>query len=246
MKAYAKAATGREERDRLIAEHVDAARRIALRVARRVPDWIGADDLIAAAMVGLTEAAERYDTSRGEPFLGFAEQRIRGAVLDELRRGDIMPRRLRTTARKIGTTIQELEQRLGRSPEDHEIAATLGVPVEEFQEDLKMLTHLSVIDVESERGSSESFSAPDASPAFIAERKELVRRVAEALPSLQQRDALILSLYYNEEFTYAEIGSLFGVSESRVCQLHSRALLRLRAELEPRRVRRKARSQSNA
>ena len=107
MKAYAaqlKRSTA--ERDRLISEHIEIARRISMRMARRCPEWIAREDLVAAGMLGLTEAAERYDANRNEPFLAFAEKRIRGAVLDELRRGDIMPRRARQMARKIGATIQ--------------------------------------------------------------------------------------------------------------------------------------------
>src|SRR5689334_11936213 len=94
---------------RLIQEHIEMARRIALRVARRLPAWIGSDDVVAAAMVGLTEAAQRYDGSRGEPFVAFAEKRIRGAVLDELRRGDVMTRRARVAARKVGEATARLE-----------------------------------------------------------------------------------------------------------------------------------------
>src|SRR6266542_6399022 len=107
-------------RDRLIAEHVDLARRIAGRVARRVPEWIQPDDLVSAALIGLTEAAERFDATLGQPFIAFAERRIRGAVLDELRRGDVMPRRKRQAARQVGETLQKLEHKLGRAPEDHE------------------------------------------------------------------------------------------------------------------------------
>ena len=111
MTAVALQAPGRSTsaRDRLIFEHVDAARRISRRIARRCPDSVTQDDLESAALLGLTEAAERYDATRQEPFLAFAEKRIRGAVMDELRRGDILPRRLRQLARKIGATIRELE-----------------------------------------------------------------------------------------------------------------------------------------
>src|SRR5262249_52443662 len=116
------------ERDRLISEHVEIARRISLRLARRCPDWIAREDLVAAGLLGLTEAADRYDETRNEPFLSFAEKRIRGAVLDELRRGDIMPRRVRQMARKIGATIQQLEREYGEAPTDERVANALGVP----------------------------------------------------------------------------------------------------------------------
>ena len=235
MKAYVEVSNAGHirDRDRLIAKHMDVARRIALRVARRVPDWLSVDDLIAAGMIGLAEAADRYDTTRQEPFIAFAEKRIRGAVLDELRRGDIMPRRVRNTARTIGTAIRQLEQRLGRPPEDEEVAAELGVNVNQYREELSVLTHVAIVDLETPETQPNVHRAPDdCSPALRAERAEILRMVREALEFLPERDALILSLYYNEEFTYSEIGELLGVSESRVCQLHSRAITRLRAQIE--------------
>ena len=118
MKAYAaQLKRPAAERDALISSHVDIARRISMRMARRCPDWIAREDLVSAAMLGLIEAAERYDANRQEPFVAFAEMRIRGAVLDELRRGDIMPRRARQMARKIGAMIQQLERRTGTRPD---------------------------------------------------------------------------------------------------------------------------------
>ncbi|MEZ4363637.1 MAG: RNA polymerase sigma factor FliA [Kofleriaceae bacterium] len=225
-----------KERDRLIADHVEIARRISLRMARRCPDWIPREDLIAAGFLGLTEAAERYDGSRNEPFLVFAEKRIRGAVLDELRRGDIMPRRVRQLARKIGATIQELERKLGGPPEDEAIAAALGVTVEKYREDLEQLIHVTVGALETTDDSLLPTGADD-SPERHAAHLEAMRRVRTALGRLQQRDVLILTLYYNEELTYGEIAQVLRVTTSRVCQLHARAIARLRAELPPAAVR---------
>ena len=113
--------TRTEWRNQLISEHAEVARWIALKMARRCPGWVAREDLVAAGMLGLTEAAERYDESRTEPFLSFAEHRIRGAVLDELRRGDLLPRRARQIARKISNTIRALENS-GESPSEHRIA----------------------------------------------------------------------------------------------------------------------------
>ena len=230
MRAYARQATpAPADRDRMIAEHVENARRIALHIARRVPDWISRDDLVTAALLGLAEAAERFDASRGETFIAFAEKRIRGAVLDELRRGDFMPRRVRQAARKVGKTIRELEQELGRTPEDTEVAAKLEVPVEQYREELEGLVHLTIGVFEND----ETTRDPNGdSPAANAERRQIVTRVKEALGRLDQRDALILQLYYDEELTYVEIGEVLGVSTSRVCQLHGRAIARLRAEMQ--------------
>jgi RNA polymerase sigma factor for flagellar operon FliA len=216
-------------RDQLVLEHLEMARRIALRVARRVPEWLSQDDLISAATIGLLEAAERYDESRGEPFIAFAEKRIRGAVLDELRRGDVMPRRVRASARKVGGVIRELEQELSRSPTDEEIATRLGVSLEVYHEDLEMLTHVAFVDLTEQVGQRDG-EAPDA--AGEVERKQLCAHLRVGLGRLPERDALVLSLYYVDELSYAHIGSLLGVSESRVCQLHARALSRLRVELD--------------
>jgi RNA polymerase sigma factor for flagellar operon FliA len=234
MRAYASVtAKSTAERNRLIAEFAPMARRVALRVARRTPSWIASDDLVSAAMVGLAEAAERYDSTRGEPFVAFATKRVRGAVLDELRRGDPLSRSARRSARQLGETMRTLEQRLGRPPEDHEVAAALGIDVEEYQDELAMLTHISTVGLEvAESGSAGAIADAGLSPAGELERAQTLANLTHALKALAPRDAQILGLYYNEEFTYAEIGELLGVTESRVCQLHGRALARLRAAVE--------------
>ena len=220
------------ERDRLISEHIDVARRISMRMARRCPDWIAREDLVAAGMLGLTEAAERYDANRNEPFLAFAEKRIRGAVLDELRRGDIMPRRARQMARKIGQTIQELEKKTGRSPTDEEVAAALGVTIEAYRTDLEHLVHVTVGALDQADDTAPALASDETSPEAGAARGQALTRVRAALPRLDQRDIVVLGLYYNEELTYHEIAEVLGVTTSRVCQLHGRAIARLRAEIE--------------
>ena len=232
MKAYAaQLSPSARERNRLIADHVEIARRISLRMARRCPEWINREDLISAAMLGLTEAAERYDMSRNEPFLAFAEKRIRGAVLDELRRGDIMPRRVRQLATKIGRTIAELERKGGGPPSDEQVAAALGVTVEDYRENLEQLVHVTIgaLDTNEE---SPVFSSDEFSPETDAARRQAMTRIRKALPTLDARDLVLLGLYYNDELTYQEIGQVIGVTTSRVCQLHGRAIARLRAGIE--------------
>jgi RNA polymerase sigma factor FliA len=231
MKAYTTQSNLRTtERDRLIAEHITMARRIALKAARRLPERLSHDDIVAAAMVGLTEAADRYDTTRSEPFVAFAEKRIRGAVLDELRRGDLLPRRARTTANRMGQVIARLEQKLGRRPEDEEVAEAMGVSVEKFRDELAELSHVTIIDIEGPGGGAHVEDGQP-SPSTKVERAQIVGRLKEALGEIPERDAQVLSLYYVEDFNYVEIGEVLGVSESRVCQLHSRALARLRAQM---------------
>lgn len=230
MRAYsAQQRRPNPERDRLIADHLDVARRIAARVARRCPSFIGREDLHAAALLGLTEAAERYDASREEPFIAFAEKRIRGAILDELRRGDIMPRRTRKLARDIGATIVQLERDFGRPPTDEEVAAALGVTLEEYKSELEQLVHVTVGALEA--SAEETMQSHEASPEHEAAKRDVLRKVRAALPRLEPRDLLVLSLYYNEELTYPEIGEVLKLTKSRVCQLHGRAIARLRAEI---------------
>jgi RNA polymerase sigma factor for flagellar operon FliA len=225
--AYARIVHHNPERDRLVLEHVDMARRIAVRIGRKVPPSVTREDLVGAAMLGLAEAADRFDAARGQPFVAFAEKRIRGAVLDELRRGDPMSRRARAQARTIGRTVASLSQQLGRDPEDEEIAAALGVTVEVYRDELEGLTHVGCVPIDS----VEAVLADDDDPARQAARRHLSARLVPAIASLPPRDATVLSLYYVEELSYAEIGKLLGVTESRVCQLHGRSLVRLRAAL---------------
>lgn len=223
------------ERDRLITENVEVARRISLRMARRCPDWIAREDLVAAGMVGLTEAADRYDNTRNEPFISFAEKRIRGAVLDELRRGDIMPRRVRQMARKIGSTITELEHTTGAPPSDEQVAEKLGVGIDDYRANLEQLVHVTVGALEPADEAALPASIEESSPEQQVATREAMTKVRAALGRLAEidkRDILILSLYYNEELTYSEIAQVLDVTTSRVCQLHGRAIARLRTEIE--------------
>ncbi|MFH0900373.1 MAG: RNA polymerase sigma factor FliA [Pseudomonadota bacterium] len=236
MRAYARQSTSLTARDALILEHMDMARRIACRLARRLPPNVTVDEVVAAATLGLAEAADRYDAGRCEPFEAFAAPRIQGAVIDELRRGDPLPRRKRGMARRIGQTVDKLEGRLGRSPNEEEIAAELGVSVEEYREELEGLTHVALVELDEQNVRSLDSRAAEgrghlASPFRSAERAELKQVLVKALKRLSERDALVMSLYYNEELTFAEIASVLGVTESRVCQIHTQSIVRLRTIL---------------
>jgi RNA polymerase sigma factor for flagellar operon FliA len=214
-------------RDHLIREHADAARRIALRMARRCPDWIAREDLVSAGMLGLIEAADRYDGSRQGPFLAFAEHRIRGAVLDELRRGDIMPRRVRQLARKIAAAIKELEKE-GETATDQQIADALGVSIDDYRAGLAELVHVELAPLDGEK---RRLVCDDAAPDVEAGRREALRRVRAALDSLPARDVTILGLHYVEDLTYQEIAETMRITPSRVCQLLWRAVERVRQQL---------------
>jgi RNA polymerase sigma factor FliA len=216
-----------QNRNRLIADHTDVARRIAMRLARRCPAWIAREDLIAAGMLGLTEAADRYDGTREEPFVSFAEHRIRGAVLDELRRGDIMPRRVRQLARKVASKIQELEQAGVPATEQH-LADALGVSVEKYRSELAGLAQVQMQSLEGEEG---LVADELSSPAKLVEQRQELGLVRAALDTLPLRDVTILGLHYIEELTYQQIASIMHITPSRVCQLMWRAVERLRTAL---------------
>ena len=223
MQAFGNSALA--SRNRLIREHADVARRIALRMARRCPDWVAREDLVSAGMVGLIEAADRYDGTRQEPFVAFAEHRIRGAILDELRRGDIMPRRVRQLARKIGAAIKELEKD-GESATDERVADALGVKLDDYRNGLSQLVHVEIKPLDNEEL---RLATHEASPEAQVEHRSTIARVCSALDHMEERDVTILGLHYVEDFTYQEIADTLKITPSRVCQLLWRAVERLRA-----------------
>ena len=216
-------------RNALILEHVAVAHRIATRISRRCPAWVPREDLVSAGMLGLAEAAARYDMTRKEPFIPFAEKRIRGAILDELRRGDIMPRRVRQKARKVIAAIADLEKQTGSAPRDEAVAAALGVTVTDYRTNLEHLAHVTVAALED----ADALPGDHAgSPETEAARAQSIARVRAALPALEQRDVSLLSLYYVDELTFAEIAHVMAITSARVSQLHTRAIVRLRAAID--------------
>lgn len=204
------------------------ARRIALKMARRCPSWVAREDLVSAGLLGLTEAARRYDDTRAEPFIPFAEQRIRGAVLDELRRGDLLPRRVRQTARKVAMVIRRLEN-VGEKATDQAIADGLGVSVETYRSDLAHLVHVDVESIDGEKATA--LVDTQRSPDELASFRETLHKVKGALSQLEERDATLLSLYYIEELTFQQIATSLNITPSRACQLLWRAIERLRERL---------------
>ncbi|HUJ57817.1 MAG TPA: RNA polymerase sigma factor FliA [Kofleriaceae bacterium] len=228
------ASNSNRARNQLVEQHAGIARRIALRMARRCPAWIAREDLVSAGMIGLIEAANRYDESRREPFLSFAEHRIRGAILDELRRGDIMPRRVRQVARKISAAMQELEKQ-GETPTDERIADALGVTLDAYRDGLAQLVNCELAPLDTQAPLVDDAAAPDVQ----AGHRETMSRVRDALAMMEPRDVTILGLHYVEDLSYQEIAETLRVTPSRVCQLLWRAVERLRAQLaagEPRRA----------
>ncbi len=222
----------------LVRQHAPLVRRIALHMAARLPAEVELDDLIQSGTLGLLEAAQKFQFGTGASFETFAGYRIRGAILDELRRGDWAPRSVHRSGRELQQARISLEQELGRMPSAVEMAERLDIPVDEYQRlaDDTSLTHLVSLDEggEDEEGPGSalrSLVSPLIGPSSAVEKQDLAQHLANAIRNLPERDQLVLSLYYTEELHQHEIGEVLGVTESRVSQLHSRALKALRESL---------------
>ncbi|KPQ18790.1 MULTISPECIES: RNA polymerase sigma factor FliA [unclassified Halomonas] len=226
-------AQGRIEQSELMTEYMPLVRRQALTLQVRLPASIELDDLIQAGMMGLLEALGRFDATQGATFATFASQRIRGAMVDELRTRDWLPRSVRRSARAVDEAVRRLEQSLGRAPEEAEIAASLDMPLGDYQQLLhdtnsgQLLPFEELVADGSEPYSREASSSPFDHLLDGQQRETLVAAI-EALP---EREKLLMALYYQEELNLKEVGAVLGVTESRVSQLHSQAVSRLRAKL---------------
>ncbi len=222
-------------RDRLIVHYSPLVKFVAGRVGAGLPSSVDPGDLVSAGVFGLIDAVERFDPERGVKFETFAVPRIRGAVFDGLRSLDWVPRSVRSRAREVETAFTELEGRLGRAPSDEELAGHLKITGTEFQKWLSSIASTTVgpLDRALVAGAEPralTGDVPD-SPAAVVEEGEVRRLVKVEVRRLPEREKLVLSLYYDEGLTLAEIGSVLGVTESRVSQIHTKAVLHLRARL---------------
>jgi len=226
------------ERDALVMAHVDLVKSMASRLGRRLPTQVELSELISVGVLGLIDAASRYRPSLGVPFDAFARRRIHGAMLDALRGLDWVPRSVRKLQRDVDDALTKLRHTLGREPEEQEIATAMGVTVEEYDEMLDELrsADLAVIrraNAHAENGGLlEIAIAPEGGPYAQLERRELAARLADALGRIPEREKHILALYYEQELTLAEIGKVIGVGESRVSQLRTQAIARLRSMMQ--------------
>ncbi len=212
-------------------------RRMAFHLTTKLPPSVSVDDIVQAGMIGLMDAAARYQEGQGAQFETFASQRIRGAMLDELRVNDWLPRKTRKALRQVESAVSRLEQRLGRAPAEREIAAELSMPLDEYQAVLQEargyeLVHLEDFGHEDDDDYLERH-CPDGGADPLQRLQDLRFREAlvHAIDALPEREKLLMGLYYEQELNFKEIAGILGVSESRVCQLHSQAVARLRAKV---------------
>lgn len=227
-----------EERRRLLEENLPEVRYIARRIHDRLPSHVPFDDLVHAGILGLIDAVDKFDPRKNVQLKSYARFRIRGAILDSLRQMDWSPRHLRRQARRIEDVTRELSTELGRTPTEPEIAAKLEISLSEFQQLLGELRGLDLgsLQVEnSEESGGEPLQIaannPDLDPFHLAARSEVRAILAEAMGELDEKERQVLGLYYLEELTMKEVGVILDVGESRVSQIHTAALIRLRARL---------------
>lgn len=218
----------------LIEAHRPLVKRIANHLAARMPASVQIDDLIQSGMIGLLEAARKFDAEKGASFETFAGIRIRGAMLDEIRKGDWGPRSVYRNSRRISEAIQTVEGKLGRDARDMEVAAEMKIGLNDYYTILSDLRGCRLFSFEELFDSEESrmqARSSDRGPQADIQEEKFKTALIEAIDKLPEREKLVLMLYYDEEMNLKEIGKVLGVSESRVSQIHSQAALRLRSRL---------------
>ncbi|SVA63854.1 uncharacterized protein METZ01_LOCUS116708 [marine metagenome] len=231
-----------ENRDEVIKQYSPMIKYVANRIAMRLPPHIEVDDLISVGVLGLMDAISKYDSSRGAKFKTYAEFRVRGAILDELRSMDWVPRSVRQKASSVDKVVQGLQAKLRREPEDEEVAKEMGMSIDQFHDTLNETKSIPIFSLEDlgiakESGEQQSLldclaGKADADPQTQIRLVELKEIIAKAIDALPEKERLMVSLYYYEELTMKEIGAVLDITESRVSQIHSKAVYRLRTKLK--------------
>lgn len=220
-------------RDELTLSLLGLVKRMAAHMSHSLPSSIRREELASAGMLGLVEAVRRFDPSRCESFVGYAALRIRGAMLDELRRGDIMSQEARTQSRRLGKIAQSLESSLGRTPGESDMAQALGLSDEQFRKDMGHLTRVQVLSFEAQDEVAPFSDNAGIDPHTAAEKTEERDVLARAIATLPSRQQMILSLYYEQELTFQQIGDMLNITAARVCQLHGQSMGALRTVISP-------------
>ena len=222
---------GRALREQLVLHYARLVKQVAARVAMGLPASVDRADLVSAGTVGLLEAIERFDAGRGTPFESYAMARIRGAIVDELRAADWVPRSVRAKARAIETAYQELEGRLHRVPTDEELAAAANLTVDQLHTALGEISATGLVALDEATALGDVLADRAEGPAAVLEEVETREVLAAAVHRLPERERAVLVHYYVDNQTLAQIGDGLGVTESRVSQIHAKALLHLRSRL---------------
>ncbi len=230
---------GTLSRESYVVQYAPLVKRVAHQMLAKLPANIELDDMIQAGMIGLMDAAERFEDDHGTKFETYANQRIRGAMLDELRAGDWLPRSVRRSQRTIEGAITKLEHKNGRSPQENEIARELGMELGQYQQLLGEAKGAQLFYYEDAGESEDSgnfldrnVGDNDSNPANILADKRFRSALVGAIEGLPEREATLMGLYYEHDLNMREIAAVMGVTESRVCQLHSQAVARLRGKLK--------------
>jgi RNA polymerase sigma factor for flagellar operon FliA len=223
------------ESEDLVSKHAALVKRIAYHLMSRLPPSVQADDLIQAGMIGLLEASRNYDASQGASFETYAGIRIRGAMLDEIRRTDWTPRSVHRKARQVAEAVREIENLEGRDARDVEVAEKLGIDLHEYHRILQDATGCRVFSIDDAGANGDEpqpvSDTPRNEPLDSLHKADFKAALAESISNLPERERLVMAMYYDEELNLREIGEVLGVSESRVCQIHGQALIRLRARM---------------
>lgn len=230
--------SGQIDKEACLREHSQLVQRLAHQLMTRLPCSVQIDDIIQAGMMGLLDAATRYDQLHGAQFETYATQRIRGAMLDELREADWLPRSLRRDMRRIEAAISHLQQELGRGPNETEIAKQLGISLVEYQQLLQesrgaQLVYFEDFQDEDSDDFFEHFEfGNDINPMSLLQDERFKSELVHAIENLPEREKMMMGMIYEQEMNLREIGEVMGVSESRVSQLHSQAVARLRSRMQ--------------
>jgi len=236
-------AHGKSDKNHLLNEHAPLVKKLAHQMKAKLPPSVEVDDLVQAGMIGLLDAVNRYEDTHGAQFETYAVQRIRGAMLDELRNSDWLPRSMRQNMRKIEVAMSTLQQKLGRPPTESEVAKQLKLPLAAYQEMLADGGGHQLVYYEDFRNSDDDghdsfldrYCVDDSNDPLKALMNTGFRQaVIDSINALPEREKVLMGLYYEQEMNLKEIGAVMGVSESRVCQLHSQAISRMRAYLRER------------
>ena len=231
-------ASGLQDKDQCLRDFAPLVKRLAHQMMSRLPYSVQIDDIIQAGMMGLLDAAGRYDEIHGAQFETYATQRIRGAMLDELRSADWLPRSLRRDMRRIEQAVSRLQQKLGKPPSEADIAKELEVPLVEYQQMLQEARGAQLIYYEDFQDEDhddffEKFEfSNDADPVALLQDDRFKNELARAIELLPERERMLMGMIYEQELNLREVGEVFGVSESRISQLHSQAVGRLRSSLK--------------